>query len=305
MLTATPLAAFSQFELLKPGALGFETFEEFKNHFADYAQETRKDGRKYPRLVGYKNLDVLRKLMSPYTSVVLREDVKDMPALNRETVTIEATEEQLRIYRELHHSIMVEIGEEEVSIGELAQRIGKLQQVFSGFLIDEFKDVHIIEGENPRLEALVREFYLAPGKVIVWCQFQRDIDFVAKRLRLEGYKAVEYHGRISDREKAESLRAFMTRKDVKGLIGQAQAGGRGKDMSEASSIIWYSHTFSARIREQAMERASKIGGGNIRVLDFVAPGPDRYMLSVTDGRVRMADSLTGSGMKALLGGLAL
>jgi SNF2 family DNA or RNA helicase len=211
----------------------------------------------------------------------------------------------MRIYRELHKSIMTNIGDATVSIGELATRLQKLQQVFGGFLIDEFKDLHTIPGGNPRLDALILEAYRCPGKFIVWCQFHQDIDLVCNALRLEGHKIVEYHGRVDDEDKTANLKTFREDRDTKGLVGHMKSGGRGLDMSAASRIFVYSHTFSARARAQAMERASKVGGGNVHVLDFIAPGPDKYILNVTNGRTKIADSLTGSGMKKLLQGMTL
>lgn len=310
MLVGSPLAAFSQFELLKKNFFGFERFTGFKDHFAEFEMTPGKGGRQFPKLIAFKNLDEMRAKMATVMSTVNRDDVKDMPALIFDPpILIEPTDEQIRIYRELHKSIMTTIRDEVVSIGELAGRIQKLQQVFNGFLIDEFKDVHAIPGGNPRLDALIREAYLCPGKFVVWCQFHEDIDLVCATLRLEGHKIVEYHGRTPDAEKSANLKTFREDRDTRGLVGHMQAGGRGLDMSAASRILVYSHTFNARARAQAMERASKVGGGNVHVLDFIArangKGPDDYILNVTNGRVEVADSLTGSGMKSLLKGMEI
>lgn len=305
MLTGSPLAAFSQFELLKPGALGFTTYDQFKDRYCEVEMARGKGGRRFPKITGFKNSDELRERMAPYMSVVRREDVKGMPALNVEPRYFEGTEQQLNVYRDLHHSIMTEIEGQPISIGELASKIGKLQQIFSGFLIDEFKMLHRIRGPNPRLDLLLREIYLASGKVVIWCNFQEDIDNVCAALRLEGYNVAEYHGRVSDKAKAESRHNFRTKRDYKALVGHPQSCGRGLDFAVASSIFCYSHTFKARLREQALERATEIGGGNIQVLDFVGPGPDKYILKVTAGRIQMNDSLTGEGMKRLLRSLAL
>lgn len=305
MLTGSVEAAFSQFELLAPGALGFTTHEDFKNYFCETELRRGKGGRRYPAVVGYKHTDELQRRMAAYMSSVRREDVKDMPALNIERRYFEATPTQLRIYRELHESIMADVEGERVSIGELAPRIQKLQQVFSGFLIDEYKVRHRIRGGNPRIELLLHEAYLAPGKVVVWCNFQEDIDNVCAALRLEGYEVAEYHGRVSDKAKAVALQHFRNERACKALVGHPQSCGRGKDFAVASRIFNYSHSFKARMREQSMERATAIGGGNVQVLDFVGPGPDKYILKVTGGRIQMNESLTGDGMKQLLRSLAL
>jgi Mesyanzhinovviridae DNA helicase len=305
MLTGSPLAAFSQFELLKPGALGFTTHEQFKDRYCDVEMARGKGGQRFPKVVGFKNMPELQARMAKYMSVVRREDVKDMPDLIVERREFDGTPEQLRVYRELHDSIMTEIADRSVSIGELAPKIQKLQQVFSGFVIDQYRQLHRIPGPNPRLQLLRDEVYTAPGKVVIWCHFQEDIDNVCAALRLEGYEVAEYHGRVSDKGKSESLQRFRTHRDCKALVGHAQSCGRGQDFAVASEIIWYSHTFKARYREQAMDRATEIGGNNVQVRDLVGPGPDRYILKTTAGRIDMNNFLTGDSMKQLLRSLAL
>lgn len=301
MLTGSPLAAFTQFELLKKNALGFKDYAAFKEHICETEIAYGPNG-KYPKIVGFKNVDDLRARMAPFMSVVLREEVKDMPALNFTPCEFEPTEEQLRIYRELHHSITVQIDKGEVSIGELAPRIQKLQQIFSGFLIDEYKKVHKIPGGNPRLDATIAQVHGAM-KSVVWCQFKEDFRLLAAALTFEGIEFREYHGDAKDKE--GQLKDFITNRKVRTLLGQPQAGARGRDMSAAERIIWHSHSFKARLRAQALERATAVGGGNIEIVDVIAPGPDKYILNVTAGRIQMNDSLTGDGMKKLIRSLAL
>lgn len=304
MLTASPLAAFSQFELLEPGALGFKRFSDFKARYA--IQEQRRVGsRTFSKIVGYQNEDDLRDRMARFTSVVMRSDCSDMPALVFEVRNIEPSKEQMEAYRALRKSFLVEIEGELISVGEFAQRLGKMQQVFSGFIIDEHGTRRTIPGPNPRLDAVAEEVSRAPGKVIIWCNYQADIDLVKQRLLADGFKIVEYHGRVSDKAKSQALASFKADRDVKALVGHAQSGGRGIDMSVASTIIWYSHTFKARLRQQALERATKIGGGNIRVIDFKSPGPDAYILETVSNRIDVADAIAGIGMRKLLQELEL
>lgn len=304
-VTASPLAAFSQFELLEKEALGFERAGEFYDHYGDYEMGFGPGGRRFPKLVGFKNLDELQKRMARFCSVVLREDCHDMPDLVWDARRIVPTPQQLKAYRDLHHSFMVEIGNRKLEFNEKTNRLQKLQQIFSGWIKDAQGRAVTIPGGNPRLDALSEEVYLSPGKVIVWCEFKRDQDLVKQRLLGDGHKVVEYHGRVPDEEKPKSLQSFVTDGDVKALIGHPASGGRGLDMSVAALIVWYSHTFKSRLRVQAMERATKLGGKNIHVMDFIAPGPDNYILSVTDKRINVADDLAGKGMKTFLEGMTL
>lgn len=301
-LTNSPLHAFSQYELLDRGALGFETYGDFQAFFAEYELTQRRGGggRQYPVLKGYRNLDILQARMAPYSSVVLRADCEDLPPLVPRVRHVEMSPEQKRVYRETHKQLEVDVGNGDlVGINAQAVRIGKLQQVSSGFLIGEDKRVHRIPGPNPRLEALSEEVYLAPGKVIIWCMFQAEIDEVAARLRSDGWGIDEYHGRVSDEEKLRVRREFNT-DDKKGIVGQPQAGGRGVEFSGADMVIWYGHILNAITRQQANERATKMGGGNVAVLDLVASPTDSYILASTAESVDVADKVAGRGMQDFL-----
>lgn len=301
-IDTSPLQAWSQFELLEHGALGFDTYALFKDRYAVVEKQRGKGGRSYPKVTGYQNTDELRERMAKWGSVVLRDEC-NMPRLIENVEPIVPTPEMREAYNALVDDFVIDLDAGRVNVGERAPRFQKLQQVFSGFLIDEAKRVHIIPGGNPRLDMIARDVYRAPGKVIVWCNFQKDMDLVEARLRAEGHEVATYHGRTKD--KPAELARFKTDPKCKALIAHAKSGGRGIDLSVASRIIWYSHTFSARLRRQAMDRASKLGGRNIRVTDYEAPGPDKYIRKVIDSRIDIADSIAGAGLRDLLRSMRL
>lgn len=303
MLDSNPLAAFSQFEILQKGALGFETYDRFKDHYAEYETAYTAHG-KYPKFVRFKRLDELRERIAQWTSVVTPEDAGILEPI-AESIHFEATDEQRAIYEQLRESFIVDLEEGRIDVGERAPRFQKMQQVFSGFVNDEFKSRNLIKGANPRLDATAHQCFLAPGKFIVWCEFQADVDFVTERLARDGMVVVPYHGRTPDAEKLANLRAFNSDSSIDGLVGQWQTGGRGLDMSVASTIVNHSHTFKARIRRQASARASKVGGGPVRLIDIVGPGPDHHILKTTNNRINVADSVAGSGLKRLLEGMTI
>ena len=299
-LDNSPLRAFSQFELLRPEALGFRTFEMFEERYAHYVMEKTRDGRNYPRLDSFRNLEELRERMARYSSVLLRSDCEDLPSLIESAREIDMTEQQLKAYRDLHKQFTIELEDgTEVSVGENTSRLIKLQQVGSGFIKDEYGRTFNIPGGNPRLDAVVQETYLTPGKVIIWCAFHEDMDRVAAELRKQGHKVVEYHGRVSNSDKAEvrKLMAPGAENDVKAMVGYPTAG---LDLSGAGKIIWYSHTFDAIKRTQADERATAIGGENVPVEDFIANPTDLYIRDTVKQKVTVGDMLTREGMKEVL-----
>jgi hypothetical protein len=300
-LTNSPLHAFAQFELLKKGALGFTKNADFKDFFAEFESVRGLGGRMYPRLKTYKNLDILQERMAPYSSVVLRSDCHDLPPIDVRRRPVAMSPEQKRVYREVLEQTEVDVGDGTIAhIGALTSKIMKLQQVSSGYIVDKGKQVRRIPGPNPWLDAVSEEVYLAPGKVIVWCMFQQEIDDVVHRLRdVDGHEIMEYHGRVPDEDKRSARNHFNTN-GAKVLIGQPQAGGRGVEFSGADMVINASHVFNAIIRLQANERATKMGGGNVRILDFVSSPTDTYILDSLESNVNIADQVAGRGMQDFL-----
>lgn len=297
----SPLRAYSQYELLGERTLGFENFEEFKDEYAVYEKRKLRNGREFPELKEYQNLDDLKERMARFSSVVLRPP--DMSELIEVPRRIILTDEQKRLYRELTKSTLLEIGDQDISLGEYPPGLVKFQQIVSGYIVDEFGDVHEIPGENPRLDAVVEEALMTGGRNVIWCAFRREMDQVVQALEAAGRKVLQYHGRSTDDEKALARKEFApgVESDYTDLVGHPRSGGRGLNFSGADKIIWYSHTTDAVVRSQADERASEMGGGAVPIVDFRAPGVDDYILDeILAPKTETAEDVARTGLREVL-----
>lgn len=301
VIANSPLHAFSQYEILQPGCLGYTRFSDFEARYAVKQMQYLKSGRQFPAIVGYQNEDELQASMARLSSVVTREQA-DMPPLVPHRVYVELTDEQVRAYRELHKEYRLRVEQEEViDFVEGGARLLKLQQVLSGFIIGEDLQVRdLCPDGNPRLEALALEASLL-GPVVVWCLFREDIRRVVERLRKEGRRVCEYHGGVSNEGREDAKLGLQSGK-YDTLVGQPAAGGRGLDFSAARDILWYSHTPNLVHRQQADERCTTVGGGSVGVVDFAsADTADEYILDeILAPKVSLADRIAGTGMAELL-----
>lgn len=298
----SPLAAYSQFELLENHALGFENFADFEGHYAYYVQERTKGGRSYERLDHYRNLDDLQEKMSRWASVVLREDVDDMPNLVMDERTVMLPEAHMAAYRKLLKEMILELedgGEVEAIDG--GARLIKLQQMLGGFVVDVDGEVRglLTDDANPRLQAMLDEVHSSGCKVIIWCKYREDIRRVVRTLTAEGVRCVEYHGAVhSQSKRQQAIDDFNNDPSVRVFVGQPKAGGQGLDLSAADLILWYSHTFDLIERDQANERATQIGGKTVTIKDFVTPGTvDEYILANLVEKRSVSESLAGRGLR--------
>jgi hypothetical protein len=298
----SPLAAYSQYEILRPGALGYTKFADFEARYAQFVNKRNGAGQTYRLLDGYVNQEELQARLAQWSSVVLREDVDDMPSLMFDEVTVVLTDELQEHYRRLVKDFILEFEDGgEVDAVDGGIRLMKLQQVLSGFVVDSAGELRqlVPDEENPRLQALVHQVTLGGGKNIVWCKYQEDIRKVVVALQGAGRRVVQYHGRIHSQAKRQAaIDAFMNDPETTDFVGQPAAGGEGLDLSIADAIHWYSHTFDLIERDQANERATQVGGKSIAVLDYVVPGSvDEYILRTLERKRSVADELAGVGLR--------
>lgn len=298
----SPLAAYSQFNILEDGALGYTRFSDFEANFATFISKTTRGGQTYQSLEGYRNLDDLQEQIAKWASVVLREDVDDMPELVMDERTVVLPDRLMDAYRTLIKEMIVELedgGEVEAIDG--GARLIKLQQMLGGWVIDSEGNVRdlVSDDENPRLQALIEEVTSADRKGIVWCKYREDIRRVLRALTAAGKKCVEYHGAVhSQSKRQQAIDDFNNDPSVDVFVGQPKAGGQGLDLSAADLILWYSHTFDLIERDQANERATQIGGRTVTLKDFITPGTvDEYIIANLNKKRSVSDSLTGRGLR--------
>jgi len=304
----SPLATWAPYEILKPGALGYESFTDFKHRYAVYTDGYGAGGRSFPKLKNFQNTDELRDEVAKWSSVVLRSECKDLPDIMPIERTVDLDPEAERIYMELREKLIADLREGRiVEAIEGGKRLIKLQQVLSGWVLDDELNVVTVGTTNPRLEALRFEVDMTPGKVLVWCNFREDIRRVVGALQKDGHSVVEYHGGVPEKRKGLARTTFATDPSIKAMVGHPKAGGRGLDLSAGGAtdaIIWYSHTPDLIVRDQANEPATVVGGKSMPIVDLVCRSVpysvDVHFLDLLANKRSLSDDLVGSGLRRLL-----
>ena len=295
----SPLHAFSQFELLGKGALGYDTFKDFKRHFATCAMIKTRSGRAFPTWTP-RRLDELRDRMARWSSVVLRGDVDDMPDLiENEHMTL-MSQAQATAYRQVVDEWTLDLeGRTSIDVVEGGVRIQKLQQILGGFVYDEDGEAVSIDDSPPRLDAMYEHVVdTLPGKTIIWCRFREDIRRVVGRLRSMGFDPLEYHGGISSSRKDAAEDRFREELAPNPLVGNPQSAGLGLDLSTADTIFVYSHTHNSIVTEQSKERATAIGGKSVSLVKARTPGTvDDLILTAHEENLSVHEFLAGPGLK--------
>jgi hypothetical protein len=279
-IVQSPWDAFSQFGFLSPRILETTSYTAFKAEYAELIQgehlrhilmrsnseEAAKAKMKYTRIVArdpvtglpkWRNLEKLNKLIEPYSFRVLKEDCLDLPAKVYTQTFFRMTTQQRKQYVQLREELRLHLEDGTIAPVERLAAITKLSQVVSGYFIvpgtkDQINPIMPRE-DNPKLKMLMQEIESsveAGSQVIVWARFQNEIRDICKTLADAGIKHVEYHGAVSQSLRQIAIDAFQSGA-ARVFVGQQAAGGTGITLTAASTVIYYSNTWSLADRLQS------------------------------------------------------
>ena len=298
-----PLRAFSQYELLAPGALGYGTLKPFKNRYADFEPVGKPGFRQRMKVKKYKNLDELTEKIAGWSSLVLREELGDMPELIRTERPVVMGDAQRKAYLEMVANYRTEVEDTNIAVKDAGPRMMKLQQILSGYIMDtKAKVIRTIDADAPIFDAVIEQIDgTFPGKALVWCRYKEDCRRLAAKLRARGDHVLEYWGDFTTNQREANRAKFLRPDDDSVMIGTPDCGGEGLDFGTADAVIFMSAPPNARMVAQAEERATVKGGKSVAIVRVRHYGSvDDRIWQIIDGGIAIADAVTGHGLRKLL-----
>src|SRR3990167_3225832 len=247
-ITNTALDLYTQLEFLGRGYSGFYDYKYFRRFFARHRMDQATGREVYD---GLQNVPFMQERLARYTYIVRQQDVqKDLPDRVYDTIEVEMTAQQQRIYEQIRDEMMVEIeaelagvGNKQMVINNVLTRLLKLAQVTSGFVsFSQVLDPNTGDilspasidriDPDPKLDALIDilKDKKPEEKTIVWSCWVQNIKTIAARLKLEGIDCVTFYGATSDKEREENERRFNCDPNCRVFIGNPGAGGVGLNL---------------------------------------------------------------------------
>lgn len=308
-----PLDLFSQFEFLEPACLGYRSFFGFRGTYA-VVQKKEFGGRSVDVVVAYRNIEELGQRIARHAYVVKKEDCLDLPEKVYTTRDVELTDEQQRMYTEVRDWATTEIDAGRfVTATAVITQLLRLHQIVCGHVTDELGEVHDVP--TRRIDVLEEVVAETSGKIIIWCQYRRDVARVVAAMRAAGRRVVEYHGGTTPEDRTLAIWKMqgegqptdpLWRWGADGrvpeedqadtFVGTPSAGGYGITLTEASTVIYYSNGYDLEKRAQSEDRAHRIGQRrSVTYIDLVARGTvDEKIIAALEKKQSIADMIMRS-----------
>lgn len=195
-----------------------------------------------------ENKDKLFKRLADGCVFLKKEDCVDLPPKVFEVKKFDLEKEQRIYYQDMIKDIRDHINE--WSKFEFTAKLMKLREIISGFIID--KQGYITDFNTAKdkvLEETLNE--IGDKQVIIWCQFQHEIDRLAKI-----YNGVGLTSKTKDRDNI--IRDFKDGK-IKRLFTHPKLLGKGLTFTNCTYNIYYSLSFSYEEFRQSQDRIHRIG----------------------------------------------
>lgn len=219
----------------------------------------------------YRNVSELQEVIGGLSYRITKEECLDLPEkLPDEVLHVGLPPDAGRLYREMARSSAIE--SLDTLAGNPLTRSLRLRQICSGFLeTDSGERVELGCGKLAALGDLLSDF---EGKVVVFCEFRRSIDAVARSLESHGRRTVVLDGRSSGDEWV----AFQEGPSVGAIVCQYQSGSAGIDLYAADTCVFFEPTLRSDLNEQAKDRIHRAGQTR----------PCSYYYLLADGTVERA-----------------
>ena len=298
-VTKSPLDLYTQCWFLDPWLLDQQSYYSFRTRYA-LMSKIMVNGRQIEIVVGYRNLGELSEKIKPFSHRVLKDDCLDLPPKTYMKRTIQLTEEQNKVYKQMKEIALATLNGKLTTTHNVITQLMRLHQITCGhFKSDDGQTQKIA---NNRLDELMDVLSEMEGKAVIWAHYRYDIESIVEAITKEyGEKSVvTYYGDTSTEDRQKAIKLIQDSKsEVRFIVGTPQTGGCGITLTGASTMIYYSNGYDLEKRQQSEARIDRIGQEKpMTYIDIIAEGTvDEKIVKALRTKVDIATQIMGEELK--------
>ena len=298
-VTKSPLDLYTQCFFLNPDLLDHSSYYTFRTRYA-LMRNINVGARSINVVIGYKNLSELSEKLKPFSYRVLKDDCLDLPPKTFLKRTIQLSDEQKRIYKQMKTMALAELNGKITTTVNVITQLMRLQQITCGHFTADDGSTQLLK--NNRVDELMDVLEEVEGKAVIWAHFRQDIRTIVAAIEKK-YPAsvVTYYGDTTTDERQSAIKRIQNKDSkVRFLVGTPQTGGYGITLTGASTMIYYSNGYDLEKRQQSEARIDRIGQEKpMTYIDIMCEDTvdDKIVLSLRK-KVNIATEIMGEELKA-------
>ena len=298
-VTKSPLDLFTQCAFLDPWLLDHQSYYSFKTRYA-ITKQINVSGRMVQIVVGYRNLPELSEKIKPFSHRVLKDDCLDLPPKTYMKRTIQLTEEQNKVYKQMKEIALATLNGKLTTTHNVITQLMRLHQITCGHFKSDDGQVQKIASN--RLDELMDVLSEMEGKAVIWAHYRYDIEVIVEAIKKEygDNSVVTYYGDTTTDDRQKAIKLIQDpNSPVRFIVGTPQTGGYGITLTGASTMIYYSNGYDLEKRQQSEARIDRIGQEKpMTYIDIIAEGTvDEKIVKALRTKVDIATQIMGEDLK--------
>ena len=299
-VTKSPLDLFTQCYFLDPYLLDQSSYYVFRTRYA-VCRKINVSGRQVEIVVGYRNLAELSEKLKPFSYRVLKDDCLDLPKKTYMKRTVELTDEQKKVYKQMKQEAIAFLNGKMVTSATVITQLMRLHQITCGHF--KSNDGTVQDLKNNRITQLMDILEEVEGKAVIWAHYRHDIEKIVEAIskKYGDNTVVTYFGDTSTDDRQKAIKKIQDKESpVRFIIGTPQTGGYGITLTGASTMIYYSNGYDLEKRMQSEARIDRIGQEKpMTYIDIMAEDTiDDKIVKSLRNKVNIATEIMGEELKA-------
>lgn len=273
-VTNSPLDLFTQYDFLKNNFWNIKNYQnislkhafmKFRYRYAILEERHHAKDKTHIEVIGYRQLDDLKRRIAHCTIQLKKEDCLDLPEKTEIDVPIEMNAKHRDFYDGFCKRLIAELDDTSLSVTMAIQKFMRLRQICGGFFPDDATGKIVRFDENEKLKAMIDTVEDTNEKIIFVVSYLEEVEIIRDALAY-GYSeksVVCYTGRQTTDERAANLEAFKETDETRFMIINPQTGAFGINLQFARIMFFYSITTSQEQFVQLKDRIYRMGQKNI------------------------------------------
>jgi len=248
---------FMPYQIIDPSVFGSK-YTSFKNRYFIMG------GYMAYEIVGTRNEREIKELVATNSIKFDIRDVMDnLPDEKNIIKTVHLNNNTKKLYKELKTHMMIENDRGDIEASNVLERMIRLSQITSGFLVDKENDI-IDEIGRDKIEVLKETLSGITEKTVIFCRFRRSIDNVASLCDELGLSYYIYDGRTKEKD----LYLKYNTDSTMVWIAQLQKS-EGYSIPSAQYCIFYELDYSRKNHVQSRGRILRATGSKHTCLFYI------------------------------------
>ena len=299
-VTKSPLDLYSQCQFLDPFLLDQSSYYVFRTRYA-ICRKINVSGRSVEIVVGYRNLAELSEKLKPFSYRVLKDDCLDLPKKTFVKRTVELTDEQKKVYKQMKEEAIAFLNGKMVTSATVITQLMRLHQITCGHFTSN--DGKVQDLKRNRINQLMNILEEMEGKAVIWAHYRYDIKKIVEAISKEygENSVVTYYGDTSTDDRQKAIKKIQDKDSpVRFIVGTPQTGGYGITLTGASTMIYYSNGYDLEKRQQSEARIDRIGQKKpMTYVDIICENTiDTKIVESLRSKVNIASEIMGEDLKA-------